>query len=180
MLRGDQVALRARRKSDGPILTAELYDDVELRSRVNGQAWIPVSPDDEDQPFGVRETPNAAPFTVVTLDTDEIAGAAQLWGIDTHNRNAHLGISLRPAFRGRGFGTDVLRVLIRYAFVTRGLHRLGLETLADNDAMIHAARNAGFTHEGTLRQAAWVNGTFVDEVVFGLMAAETSSPAGHQ
>jgi RimJ/RimL family protein N-acetyltransferase len=111
-------------------------------------------------------------FSVVELATGELAGDALLWGIDLHNRTAHVGISLLPAFRGRRLGTDVVRVLCRYAFAIRGLHRLQAETLADNDAMIQAARRAGFVPEGILRRSAWVNGDFADEVILGLLATE--------
>jgi RimJ/RimL family protein N-acetyltransferase len=81
-------------------------------------------------------------------------------------------MALRPSFRGRGLGTDVVRVLCRYGFETRGLNRLQVDTLADNDGMIRAATRAGFTREGQLRQAGWVNGAFVDEVILGQLAAE--------
>ena len=171
MLRGDHVGLRARHTTDVQILKTELYDDVETRSRASSRAWIPVPPALDDQPFGVQETSDSIViFTVVDLATDEVAGSAQLWGIDLHNRLAHLGLTLRPSFRGRGLGSDALRVLVRYGFATRGLHRLSIETLADNQAMIHAARTAGFTHEGTHHEAAWVNGQFQDEVAYGLLA----------
>lgn len=95
-----------------------------------------------------------------------------MWGIDLHNRRAHIGLSLRPAFRGRGLGTDVVRTLCEYGFAVRGLHRLQAETLADNTAMIRAATDAGFTEEGKLRRSAWADGGFADEVVLGLLAGE--------
>jgi RimJ/RimL family protein N-acetyltransferase len=113
-------------------------------------------------------------FSVVELDSDELAGEALLWGIDNHNRAAHLGVSLRPAFRGQGLGTDVVRLLCHYGFVVRGLHRLQIETLADNVAMVASATNSGFKHEGTLRRSAWVTGNFADEVVMGLLSDEWS------
>ena len=95
--------------------------------------------------LGSRDLPWwAVCFSVVELSSDELAGETLLWGIDTHNRTAHVGISLRPAFRNRGLGTDVLRVLCGYGFAVRGLHRLQLETLADNTAMIQAATRVGF------------------------------------
>jgi RimJ/RimL family protein N-acetyltransferase len=84
----------------------------------------------------------------------------------------HLGLSLRPAFRGLGLGTDTVAVLCRYGFTVLGLHRLQIDTLADNTAMIHAATRNGFVHEGTLRRAAWVLGTFIDEVILGRLAQE--------
>jgi RimJ/RimL family protein N-acetyltransferase len=63
-------------------------------------------------------------------------------------------------------------VLCHYGFAVRGLHRLQVDTLADNTAMIRAANQAGFVLEGTLRRAAWVNGEFLDEVILGLLAPE--------
>jgi GNAT superfamily N-acetyltransferase len=85
---------------------------------------------------------------------------------------SHLGVSLRPAFRGRGLGTDVVLALCRYGFTVRGLHRLQVDTLASNTAMIRAAAQAGFVPEGRLRQAAWVGGGFADEVILGLLVAD--------
>ncbi len=120
-------------------------------------------------------TDDAACFSVVELADEALAGEALLWGIDTHNRSAHLGISLRPTFRGRGLGSDAVRVLCRYGFAVRGLHRLQVDTLAGNAAMVGAATRAGFRPEGTLRRSAWVDGDFADEVILGLLASEWSA-----
>ena len=62
--------------------------------------------------------------------------------------------------------------LCDYGFAVRGLHRLQVDTLASNTAMIRAAARAGFVHEGTLRRAAWVNGEFADEVILGMLATD--------
>jgi RimJ/RimL family protein N-acetyltransferase len=173
MLRGRLVGLRARCESDILILHAELYDDVATRSQADSRPWRPVSSGSAASPYAVSEpSDDVAAFSVVTLPEDELTGEALLWGIDTHNRTAHLGISLLPSRRQRGIGTDVVRVLCRYGFAIRGLHRLQIETLSDNAAMIGAARRAGFVLEGTLRGTSWVNGRFVDEVVLGLLAED--------
>ena len=173
MLRSNRVGLRARHEADVPILQSELYDDVAVRSRADSRPWRPIAPGSAASPYAVAEpSEDAACFSVVDLSSGELAGETLLWGIDTHNRTAHVGISLRPAFRNRGLGTDVLRVLCGYGFAVRGLHRLQLETLADNTAMIQAATRVGFTQEGVLRRSAWANGGFADEVILGLLAAE--------
>lgn len=170
MIRGERVGLRARRESDVPVLHNELYDDVAIRSRADSRPWRPVALGSAESPYAVRApTDGTASFSVEELESHELAGEADLWSIDTHNRSAHLGISLRPGFRGRGLGRDVVRALCEYGFAVRGLHRLQIETLADNAGMIAAATRAGFTVEGTLRDAAWVYGAFVDEVVLGLL-----------
>lgn len=173
MLRGDVVGLRARQEADVPILHSELYDDIATRARADSRPWLPVAPTSAASPYAVADPTNdVACFSVVLLADDELAGEALLWGIDAHNRLAHIGISLRPGFRGRGLGTDVVKVLCWYGFAARGMHRLQIETLADNTAMLRAATQAGFVPEGTLRRSAWVNGDFVDEVVLGLLATE--------
>jgi RimJ/RimL family protein N-acetyltransferase len=173
MLRGDRVGLRARQESDVAVLQAELYEDVQGWSRASAKAWRPVS---EDGPYQVRDAKEAderdAAFSVVDLASGDLAGTCIVWDIDQHNRRAHLGLNLRPAFRGMGLGTDVVKTLCRYAFDTLGLQRLQVDTLADNAAMINSAKRNGFVHEGTLRRCSWMDGEFTDEVILGLLAAE--------
>src|SRR6266702_8074614 len=175
MLRGELIGLRARQDSDIEIFETELMNDVETRIRADSRPWRPVMPGSADSPYRAaadRDERGAVMFSVVELTTGELAGEAVVWGIDLHNRNAHIGISPRPAFRGKHLGTDVVRVLCYYGFAVRGLPRMQVDTLADNDAMIGAAVRAGFTLEGTLRQCAWVDGGFADEVILGQLAAE--------
>jgi len=173
MLRAGKIALRARAEADVAILHTELYEDVAIRSQADSRPWRPVSAGTAASPYAVSEpSDDAAVFSVVELAGNELAGDAVLWGIDLHNRMAHIGLGLRPAFRGRGLGTDVVRALCEYGFSVRGLHRLQIETLATNTAMIQAAERVGFTREGTLRLTAWVTGEFLDEVILGLLAAD--------
>ena len=105
-------------------------------------------------------------------DVREPVGICSLWGIDLHNGLGHLGVQLVPSVRGRGFAVDAVRVLCHYAFVVRGLHRVGLETLASNEAMRAVATRCGFVEEGRVREVAYVLGERVDEVTYGLLRSE--------
>ena len=173
MLRAGQVGLRARDEADVAVLHAELYEDIATRVRADSRPWRPIPASSGASPYAVSgPRDDRAVFSIVELASGELAGEALLWAIDLHNRSAHLGVSLRPAFRGRGLGQDVVLALCQYGFAVRGLHRLQVDTLASNGAMIRAAERAGFVLEGTLRRAAWVNGKFADEVLLGLLAAD--------
>lgn len=184
MLRGEKVGLRARRDSDVPVLDAGLHDDVATWVRSDNRAWRPIPPGSPASPYTpAAPSDGIAMFSVVRLAAGpddngdqaadgELVGDGVLWRIDTFNRSAHIGIALLPAFRGQGLGTDVVRVLCYYGFSILGLHRLQIETLSDNAAMIAAAQRAGFVREGTLRNSGWVNGTFADDAIFGLLAPE--------
>jgi len=175
MLRGQVIGLRARLDSDVDVFEAEMLNDWEIRIRVSERPWRPIAPGSADSPYRGAERDEVVRFSVVELATSELAGEALVWGIDLHNRTAHLGLGLRPAFRGRHLGTDLVRVLVRYGFALRGLYRLQIETLADNHAMIGAALRAGFVREGVLRQSAWIDGAFADVVVLGLLLPEWSA-----
>ncbi|MEV5969309.1 GNAT family protein [Streptomyces sp. NPDC051921] len=170
MLRGTKVGLRARHEDDIPILRTELYDDVVNASRAEAAPWRPVSPGSKDPRLVVDDTQQGSvPFSVVELEGGTLVGTATLWGIDNHHRAAHIGLGLLPSCRGKGYGTDVVAVLCHYGFVVRGLHRLQIETLADNTGMLRSAERNGFVREGVLRSSAWVMGEFLDEVLLGLL-----------
>ncbi|WP_306369037.1 GNAT family N-acetyltransferase [Nocardiopsis sp. CC223A] len=173
MLTGTKVGLRARHEDDDPVLQAELYDDVVIHSRVQGTPWRPIMPGSKSSLVVADDSAqDRATFSVVDLADGTLLGTATFWGIDDHSRSAHLGMGLLPSARGKGYGTDVVAVLCHYGFVVRGLHRLQVETLADNFPMIRAAEKNGFVREGVLRSSSWVLGEFMDEVLFGLLAEE--------
>jgi RimJ/RimL family protein N-acetyltransferase len=177
MLLGTKIALRAREDDDVAVLHEELYEDVSTRSRGSMRPWRPISAGSLDSPYRVTSADDEyLPFSIVELAGGELAGEASLWGLDAHNRSAHLGLGLRPTFRGRGLGSDVVAVLCEYGFIVRGLHRLQIDTLADNAAMIRAATRNGFVRDGTLRSAVWAGGEFVDEVLYGLLVDDWRAP----
>ncbi|MFJ9822663.1 GNAT family N-acetyltransferase [Streptomyces sp. NPDC101151] len=173
MLRGNQIGLRARHEDDIPVLRTELYDDVVNSSRAEGGPWRPITPGSKDPRLVVDDkNQGSVQFSVVELEGGTLVGTATLWGIDNHNRSAHIGLGVLPSSRGKGYGTDVVAALCHYGFVVRGLQRLQIETLADNAAMLRSAERNGFVREGVLRSSAWVMGEFLDEVLLGLLVQD--------
>ncbi len=178
MLSGRLVTLREIRRSDLVVIHRELRSDVVTTSLAETEPWRPVSlariEADFDRRLSEPETTQHVGFAVQQRgdDTGELVGTCSLWQIDQHNGTAHIGLQLVPGVRGRGLSTDVVRVLCHYAFVVRNLHRVGIETLATNQAMRKAAVRAGFVEEGLVREAAFVLGERVDEVTYGLLRSE--------
>jgi RimJ/RimL family protein N-acetyltransferase len=170
MLRGDRVLLRARIESDAPILAA-MHDDIEASARSDPQPWRPISPGAE-RTKNPESNDKVAHFAVVTRKDDELVGVTLLWGIDMFNRMAHVGINMLASSRGRGLGTDAVGVLCRYGFVVLGLHRIQIETVADNHAMRKAAERNGFVLEATLRRHVSLLGGRSDLLALGLLADE--------
>ena len=178
MLDGRHVTLREIRRSDLAVIHRELSSDPVISSISNSRPWVPASLARQEAAFDRALTEPEDELNVqfaVQARGDEdgaLVGVTGLWKVDQHNSTAHIGIQLLPSARGRGLGTDAVRLMCRYAFVVRGLHRVGLETLATNHAMQGAALRAGFTEEGRIRSSAFVLGERVDDVLYGLLRSE--------
>ena len=106
-------------------------------------------------------------------DAGRLVGTCQLQRIDSIHRSAELQIRIGVAAdRGRGIGTEAVRLLLRHGFHDLNLNRVFLHVFADNERAIHAYEKAGFKREGTLRQAAHIDGRYVDVLVMGVVRDE--------
>jgi RimJ/RimL family protein N-acetyltransferase len=175
VLSGEHVRLRAIERDDVEVLHA-IDMAYETWPETNYSAYAPKSLDevlkafDGEEESSYRGSDTFVPFAIVA--DEEVVGTCCLWGIDLHNRRAHLGIGLAEEHRGRGLGTDATRVMLHYALVDRGLHRVQLEVLANNAAAIRCYEKAGFRQDGRMRESAWVRGEFVDEVYMSVLAGD--------
>jgi RimJ/RimL family protein N-acetyltransferase len=89
-------------------------------------------------------------FVIKRLDTGALVGTVGLYDIDYHHRRAEYGrFVIDEAQRGQGFGTEALRLILRYGFERLKLRRIHGEVLADNTAALHVCRKLGFQIEGT-------------------------------
>lgn len=117
---------------------------------------------------------HSARFTAETTADGTVIGACSLWGLDAFNQFGHLGVSLLPGARGKGYGREVVRLLCHFGFRFRNLHRIELETLAANTAMRKLAESCGFVLEGIQREQAYDGDGFSDIALYGLLRREWS------
>lgn len=162
MLTGDRVVLRPTRPEDYPTLY-EWRVDVPTWTEMSSSPVWPLTLADFGEFYDrMVRGKEAAEFAI---DVDgELVGRCGMFGVDELSRHAEVGISFGPGHRGKGYGRDAIRVLLRYGFAHRNLHRVWLETTATNVAAVRAYTAAGFVEEGRLREHAWVDGRYVDVV----------------
>lgn len=113
-----------------------------------------------------RERGEVARF-VISDDSDAFNGLVLLHSFEWTHRRAELGFMVVPAARRRGLALEALRLVVRWAFASPGLQRVGLTTLPDNDATQGLAERAGFRREGVLRSYTREWDEPKDNVVFG-------------
>lgn len=108
-------------------------------------------------------------FAIRQKRGDRLIGVCQLHTISPVHRSAELQIRIGDArARGRGYGAEAVRLLVDFAFRDLNLHRVWLRVFRTNTRALKTYASAGFAKEGVMRDAAFVNGRFVDVVVMGI------------
>ena len=104
-----------------------------------------------------REDPKDTEFSfnIRTLADDRLIGECNLEVPSWPNRDAWVSIGLGlSADWGKGYGTDAMRLLLRYAFGELNLERVSLAVYGFNPRAHRSYQKAGFKLEG--RQREWL------------------------
>ena len=116
-------------------------------------------------------------FTIYERATWRPIGNCELAAIDVLNRRGEVGILIgEPDARGRGYGTEAMRLLLDYAFTAVGLRSVMLLVYEFNPAARRSYEKAGFREIGRRRQCRWFNGRFWDEIFMDVLGDEFESP----
>lgn len=88
-------------------------------------------------------------FIIRTLADDRPVGEIGLGDINWNFGDAFVGIGLgERSDWGKGYGTDAMRVILRYAFMELNLHRVSLNVFEYNPRGIRSYEKCGFVIEG--------------------------------
>jgi RimJ/RimL family protein N-acetyltransferase len=109
----------------------------------------------------------------------EVVGHIQLHSIDWISRSAELGFGLaRKSDRGKGYGTDATRVIVRYGFDYLGLHRITADVVEFNAAALRVLEKCRFRLEGRQREAFFFGGRWYDRMVYSILGHEFKELVG--
>lgn len=109
-------------------------------------------------------------FVIEESFTNEAIGSCQLMHIDELHRNAELQIRIgKKGSQSKGMGTMSVNLLLDYGFNHLNLHRIYLHVFADNERAIKTYLKCGFVVEGKLKEAAFINGRYIDILILGIL-----------
>ncbi|WP_329570072.1 GNAT family N-acetyltransferase [Streptomyces sp. NBC_01361] len=91
---------------------------------------------------------------------------------DAEGGNCEIGCWLEPAAAGRGLVTRGARVLIDWAVLERGIHRVEWVASSANEPSLNVARRLGMRRDGVLREAGSHKGVKQDLEVWSALAPE--------
>lgn len=177
-IEGDQVALGPIRRDLLPLYQAWINDLSVTRFLV----MRPMSLDEEIGWYeGVVKNERMVYFTIYELPSYRPIGGVDLHGIDLRNRTAELGIMIgEKEARGRGLGTEAVRLVCDYGFNAMELNTIWLLTFGWNIAGQKAYVKAGFKEFGRRRQARFFHGRYWDDIYYDLLREEFESPVVRQ
>ena len=120
-----------------------------------------------------KDPPSFYLFMIRTLQDDRLIGDIDLGGVDWVNGDAFVGIGLgEREYWGNGYGTDAMRVVLRYAFTELNLHRVSLDVFEYNPRACRSYEKAGFTLEGRAREYLHREGRRWDLIFMGILREE--------
>jgi RimJ/RimL family protein N-acetyltransferase len=176
-----QLSMRDESVAIGPILpddTAAIFlwlNDVE--SVALDLAYRPVDWMNYNNWLeGLSKNPSQVIFAIRHVHYSKIMGFAGLTKLDAVHRSGELGIRIgSEADRGKGYGKGAIRLVMNYAWNHLNLNRVYLSVFASNHRAINAYKAAGFQEEGRQRQAAFINGTWMDMVLMAALRPRNGS-----
>lgn len=91
---------------------------------------------------------------------------------DQKNGTFGFGIAVYRVHRGHGYAVDAARIILRYGFWEQRYQKCNSNCVHTNAASIRLHEKLGFIHEGRIRRNAFIDGQYLDEVLFGLTREE--------
>ena len=174
MITGPLVTLGPILPNDFPALFM-WADDMEAASlnehyrpavwRNQDEFWMNIGNDSSKIYFAIRKR-----------QENPIIGYVQIWSIDPVHRSAILGIRIgNLENRGKGYGSDALKLTINYCWKHLNISRISLMVFENNERAIKLYKSHGFEIEGALRKAVYINGQWLDVILMGLMLPSRSN-----
>lgn len=123
--------------------------------------------------FFEKEIDRMHAFMIQKLDDDRKIGMINLDGINWLVGSAWVGIGIGVReFWGQGYGTDAMKIILRYGFTQLNLNRIQLDVFSINQRGIKSYEKAGFKYEGHLHGNLLKGGVRYDEIFMGILRRE--------
>ena len=109
-------------------------------------------------------------FAIRTLADDRMIGEVGLGYVRGSRAEAFMGIGIgKREDWNKGYGTDTVRLILRYAFLELNVHRVSLSVFEYNPRAKRAYEKAGFVEEGRARGMILREGRRWDEIFMGVL-----------
>lgn len=178
IVRGELVGFGALRRED-VVHTRRWFNDLRVMRTLSWD-FRPLTADGAERFWerGFALTGDDVTFTVYELATMRAIGGVSLNRRDDRHGTAELALLIgEPATWGQGYGTEVTRLILAYAFDVLGLYNVSLVVYDNNPWALRAYERAGFKRIGVRRGAHRVGRRRFDVVLMDAVADDFAPSA---
>lgn len=112
-------------------------------------------------------------YAIVLNKGDELIGNISLMNINSVYKSAELGIFIgEKEKRGKGYGTEAIRILVDYGFNTLNLKNIMLCVDSENKGGCKCYIKAGFKEFGRRHKCRYIDGSYHDAVYMEILNEE--------
>ena len=116
---------------------------------------------------------DTALFAITLKQNNEFIGTAKIGPVNWIHRTAKFGRMIGDKkHRGKGIGTEVVKLLMRYAFDRLNLHWIGVNLIPENIGSIISNEKAGLKKISVIPNQIWHKGRYTDNITMGITAEE--------
>jgi len=145
--------------ANNPRVSANLFDSFPY----------PYTVEDARQWIASQQNIEKPTFFTVELDGEAAGGIGVVLKQDVYRHGANIGYWLGERFWGQGITTEVVKLMVDYAFQNFDLLRLQAGVYNSNPASMRVLEKVGFVKEGIARKAVFKRGEFLDEHIYSLV-----------
>lgn len=169
---GEKVAIRPIERADLPVVLP-WWNDPEVMYYADDNPHPSTTLQELEERYEQEERSDSTErFIIETLDGESI-GDLVYFGYRPDTRNVQIGILIGvKKYWGRGYGSEAIRLWLKYLFEHRHVHKVSLTVSDFNLRAIRAYEKCGFRRDGVLRHNAIIDGKYVDHLVMSLLEDE--------
>ncbi len=172
LLTGNLVRLVAMDVEEDARLISEWDRDSEFQRLLKSESASRYNPK-QVREFFEKELDSMHFYMIQRLEDNRKIGLIDLNGFDWVSRNVWVGIGIgEREYWGKGYGTDAMKVILRYAFTVLNLHRVTLNVFDFNQRGYSSYIKCGFKEEGRLPGALLKAGRRCDLIYMGILRSE--------
>ncbi|WDT75387.1 MAG: GNAT family protein [Candidatus Manganitrophus sp.] len=109
-------------------------------------------------------------LAIVLKEEDRHIGNIKLGPIQWIHRLADIGLLIgEKDCWGKGYATEAIQLVSDYAFNVLNLHKVAAGCYGPNEGSARAFQKAGFIVEGVRKEQFYANGSYVDDILLGLI-----------
>ena len=165
---GERIYLSPMSLEDYKTYTAWVND--ETLARGLGNFKMLISEENEKSWISSQDRDGIYSFAVIDKKTNKLLGNYGLEVSDQVSRRFHIGGFIgEKENRGKGYGTEALMLVTKFAFEILNANSLYSGIFSFNEASLKSAKKAGYKEAGRYREAYFYNGEFHDEILIEII-----------